>query len=276
MKSNISIAIPASLVAEKSHLRDKTHVIGRIGRSAAIFRVQEIVIYPDKPNESNLIQCILSYMETPQYLRKYLIRKQPELRYVGSLPPLRTPHHPIKKRVSDLIKGEYREGVVLETDQTTTLADIGVELPIYLDGSVLPIGSRTTIKIKEKSPKLIGEPVKKNMVQQYGGYRVKVIIDNLRNYLTKTHFDMRIATSRLGASINEHYNEVQTKVIESENILVVFGSYKEGLHKIVGGNDIVEKLFDYNLNMIPGQGTATVRTEEAVHATLGILNTMLD
>lgn len=276
MKSNISIAIPASLVAEKSHLRDKTHVIGRIGRSAAIFRVQEIVIYPDKPNESNLIQCILSYMETPQYLRKYLIRKQPELRYVGSLPPLRTPHHPIKKRVSDLIKGEYREGVVLETDQTTTLADIGVELPIYLDGSVLPIGSRTTIKIKEKSPKLIGEPVKKNMVQQYGGYRVKVIIDNLRNYLTKTHFDMRIATSRLGASINEHYNEVQTKVIESENILVVFGSYKEGLHKIVGGNDIVEKLFDYNLNMISGQGTATVRTEEAVHATLGILNTMLD
>lgn len=276
MKSNISIAIPASLVAEKSHLRDKTHVIGRIGRSAAIFRVQEIVIYPDKPNESNLIQCILSYMETPQYLRKYLIRKQPELRYVGSLPPLRTPHHPIKKRVSDLIKGEYREGVVLETDQTTTLADIGVELPIYLDGSVLPIGSRTTIKIKEKSPKLIGEPVKKNMVQQYGGYRVKVIIDNLRNYLTKTHFDMRIATSRLGASINEHYNEVQTKVIESENILVVFGSYKEGLQKIVGGNDIVEKLFDYNLNMISGQGTATVRTEEAVHATLGILNTMLD
>lgn len=275
MKSKFSIAIPASLVAEKSHLRDKTRVIGRIGRSAAIFRVQEIIIYSDKPNESNLIQSILSYMETPQYLRKHLIRKQPELRYVGSLPPLRTPHHPLVKHVNDLRKGEYREGVVLRTDKGKAQADIGVELPIYIDGTVPPKGSRITIKINEKSPILMGEHVDKNMIQKFWGYSVKIVKGDLRNYLSKPNFDLRIATSRLGVPINEHYSEVQNKVFESEKILVVFGSYKEGLHKIVGGHDILEKLFDFNLNMIPSQGTATVRVEEAVHAALGILNVML-
>lgn len=274
MKSKLSIAIPASFVAEKSHLRDKTRVIGRIGRSAAIFRVHEIIIYSDKPNESDLIHSILSYMETPQYLRKHLIRKQPELRYVGSLPPLRTPHHPIEKHVNDLKKGEYREGVVLRKDKGKVQADIGVELPIYIDSTVPQKGSRITIKINEKSPKLIGEHVEKNIIQKYWGYNVKIVKDNLRNYLLKTNFDLRIATSRRGVPINKHYIEVQTKVFESGKILVVFGSYKEGLHKIVGGHDILEKLFDFDLNMIPIQGTATVRTEEAVHATLGILNVM--
>ena len=276
MRSKISIAIPASLVAEKTHLRDKTRVIGRIGRSAAIFRVREIIIYPDKPNESKLIQSILSYMETPQYLRKHLIKKQPELRYVGSLPPLRTPHHPIKKHVKDLITGEYREGVVLETDKDTAQADIGVERPIYIDDSVAPKGSRITIRINEKAPKLLGEIVKKNSVQNYWGYTVKIVRSTLREYITKTHYDLCVATSRLGRPINQNYDDIQAKSLESDSILVAFGSYKEGLHKIVGGNDIVEKLFDYNLNMIPSQGTATVRTEEAVHATLGILNIVLE
>jgi len=274
MKSKISIAIPASLVAEKTHLRDKTRVIGRIGRSAAIFRVREIIIYPDKPNESKLIQSILSYMETPQYLRKHLIKKQPELRYVGSLPPLRTPHHPVKKRVKDLIAGEYREGVVLETDKDTAQADIGVERPIYIDGSAAPKGSRITIRIKEKAPKLIGESVKKNSVQKYWGYTVKIVKSILREHITKTHYDLCIATSRLGRPINQCYDDVQAKSLESDSILVAFGSYKEGLQTIVGGKEVANQLFDYNLNMIPSQGTATVRTEEAVHVALGILNIM--
>ena len=276
MRSKISIAIPASLVAEKTHLRDKTRVIGRIGRSAAIFRVREIIIYPDKPNESKLIQSILSYMETPQYLRKHLIKKQPELRYVGSLPPLRTPHHPIKKHVKDLITGEYREGVVLETDIDTAQADIGVERPITIDGSVEPKGSRITIRIKEKVPKLLGETVKKNSVQNYWGYTVIIVRSTLREYIAKTHYDLCIATSRLGRPINQCYDDVQAKAFESDNILVAFGSYKAGLQTIVGGKEVANQLFDYNLNMIPSQGTATIRTEEAVHATLGILNIMLE
>ncbi len=61
----LSVAVPASLVSEYVNLRDKTEVIGRLARSAAIFRVDEIVIYPDQPDESSLIKLILGYIETP-------------------------------------------------------------------------------------------------------------------------------------------------------------------------------------------------------------------
>jgi predicted SPOUT superfamily RNA methylase MTH1 len=37
-----------------------------------------------------------------------------------------------------------------------------------------------------------------------------------------------------------------------------------------------EECFRYILNTIPSQGTETVRTEEALHATLAILNTFKD
>ena len=90
-KPSFSIAIPASLVSDVPHLREKTAKIGLIGRSAAIFRVDEIVIYEDgRGGDAELIRAILTYMETPQYLRKALIGMRPELRYAGILPPLRT------------------------------------------------------------------------------------------------------------------------------------------------------------------------------------------
>ena len=48
---SLSIAIPASLVDDVSHLRDKTFRIGLIGRAASIFRVSEIIIFRDSFKE---------------------------------------------------------------------------------------------------------------------------------------------------------------------------------------------------------------------------------
>ncbi|MCX8171858.1 MAG: RNA methyltransferase, partial [Candidatus Bathyarchaeota archaeon] len=92
------MAIPASTVSDVPHLREKTLKIGWIGRALAIFRVDEVMVYPDIPEidqsgDLKLISTILSYLETPQYIRKKLFGIMPELRYVGILPPLRTPHH---------------------------------------------------------------------------------------------------------------------------------------------------------------------------------------
>jgi hypothetical protein len=71
------IAIPASIISDTPHLREKTAKVGLIGRTAAIFRVDEIVVYRDNPKENqnadlDLVSALLSYMETPQYLRKRL------------------------------------------------------------------------------------------------------------------------------------------------------------------------------------------------------------
>lgn len=88
----VSIAVPASFVSDIPHLREKTVKNNLPARAAAIFRIDEIVLFPDllgtnQNRDINLITTILSYVETPQYLRKHLFKIKPELRYAGILPP---------------------------------------------------------------------------------------------------------------------------------------------------------------------------------------------
>ena len=106
-RKKLSIGIPASVILDTPHLREKTSKIGLVGRAAAIFRVDEIIIYPDNPRvnqtaDMDLIATLLAYMETPQYLRKRLFKLRPELQYAGILPPVRTPHHPLNRRMKNL------------------------------------------------------------------------------------------------------------------------------------------------------------------------------
>ena len=55
--------------------------------------------------------------------------------------------------------------------------------------------------------------------------------------------------------------------------LVAFGAPTRGLREIVGdeGADLNE-IAEFVVNMVPEQGTETVRTEEALVASLAILN----
>ena len=69
-KKKLSIAIPASTISDTPHLREKTAKIGLIGRAAAIFRVNEIIVYPDNPKvnqsrEMELIATLLAYIGSP-------------------------------------------------------------------------------------------------------------------------------------------------------------------------------------------------------------------
>jgi predicted SPOUT superfamily RNA methylase MTH1 len=106
-RNKISIAVPSSMVSEIGHLREKTIVLGQLGRAAGIYRVDEIIIYRDKVDESILMKYILGYLETPQYLRKHLFDHREELKYAGMLPPLRTPHHTTSYALDDIKEGEY-------------------------------------------------------------------------------------------------------------------------------------------------------------------------
>ena len=143
-EQKLAIAIPISIISDVPHLREKTLKIGLIGRAASIFRVNEILIFPDVPGSSqqrdrNLMVSLLSYMETPQYLRKHLFKIKPELRFAGILPPLRTPHHPLGKRIKDLKIGEYREGAIISITNSGSIVDFGVERPGLISGQKIPI-----------------------------------------------------------------------------------------------------------------------------------------
>lgn len=95
---------------------------GRIARALAVFAVDEVVIYDDSPAESrpravdverytgdtdpcHFISHILSYLETPPFMRKALFPLHDNLGKAGMLPSLDMPHHPHKDEWLP-----YREG----------------------------------------------------------------------------------------------------------------------------------------------------------------------
>ena len=271
--ARLSIALPSSLVSEVPHLREKTHVIGEVGRAAALFRVDDIYIYHDRPDEARLIRLVLSYLETPQYLRRRLFPRRPELRYVGLLPPLRTPHHPLESRSAKLVKGEFREGVVLAEAEGEFLVDVGVERPLRATGRAPSVGGRTTVRVTETRPELRGRFVGRGEVDSYWGYGVHVSGLGLGKLAMSDEFDLTVATSRLGVPYPRVEEQLRGRWAGARKVLVAFGSPRKGLKEILAREGRTpEEVVHFTVNAIPEQGCETVRTEEAVYATLAILN----
>jgi len=277
----LSIAIPASLVSDVPHLREKTFRIGLVGRAAAIFRVDEIRVFPDilgvdQSKEANLIYMILSYMETPQYLRKRLFEIKPELRYVGILPPLRTPHHPLTNKLTDLTLGEHREGVVVTSVKKGSLVDIGVERPALISEKRIAINTRVTVKIVNlgESPKAV--VVSRDEIEGYWGYQVVASNITLGRLLKTRSFNLVVATSKYGVPLIEVTEELVKRWKKSRRVLIVFGAPTKGLYDIIAQEGLkLSEVTDFVVNTIPGQGTETVRTEEALYSTLAVLNSLV-
>ena len=95
----------------------------------------------------------------------------------------------------------------------------------------------------------------------------------LSKLLLNRKFDLKIATSKKGTRFKDVAGELARKWREASNILLLFGSPKKGLYEIASEWKInLGDLTDFVVNTIPEQGTETVRTEEALLATLAILN----
>jgi predicted SPOUT superfamily RNA methylase MTH1 len=274
----LSIAIPASLVSDVPHLREKTFRVGLIGRAAAIFRVNEVIVFPDLPNvnqsrDTKLITTILSYMETPQYLRKKLFKIKPELRYAGVLPPLRTPHHPLSDRTENLTVGEHREGAVTSIVDGGSLVDIGVERPVLVPSKRLSVNSRVTVRVTELGKHSKAVLANHGEIKTYWGYRVTTANFSFGQLLKNRVFDLVVATSRRGVPLSKIRNELARRWKSSRRTLVAFGAPTQGLYEIVARQRLnLDDVVRFIINTVPGQGTETVRTGEAVYASLAVLN----
>jgi predicted SPOUT superfamily RNA methylase MTH1 len=268
----LSIAIPSSFIDVSSNKAQKTQQIGRIARAAAIFQVDEILLYRDKQNQRQnrnlqFITRVLEYLETPQYLRKHLFGRIPELQYAGVLPPLRTPHHPLAKESVALKNGEIREGVTF-VKKGKVVVDIGVEAPVpFIQSEPTRVPKRITVKVKRnKTGKLTATPCASPKNKQYWGYSVTNIEPPLGPFLMNaTNFPYIIATSRRGSSVEERVNQIRTKWEKHRRLLLLFGSHREGLADILRRNEIeLSSVVNDSINLVYKQGTATIRTEEAV------------
>jgi len=215
-------------------------------------------------------------METPQYLRRRLFKIRPELRYVGILPPLRTPHHPTESREKALKIGEYREGVVVSSDDKGVHVDIGVERSVLIPNVYLKVNSRVTVKIREKGERLIGEIVDSDELKTYWGYKINVSDLPLSSILKDRRYNLVIATSRHGDPVTKIIDKISDLWRRSKRVLVAFGSPTQGLQEILRQEHVkLEEAADFVVNTIPNQGVKTVRTEEAIYATLAIFNAFM-
>jgi predicted SPOUT superfamily RNA methylase MTH1 len=277
-KKKLAIAIPASVISDTPHLREKTSKIGLIGRAAAIFRVDEIIVYADnikvnQGREIDLIATLLAYMETPQYLRKRLFKLEPRLQFAGILPPLRTPHHPLNKKARNLKVGEYREGIVISKTKEDALVDIGVEHPALMREKQFAVGKRLTLRIAKLGEQVEIQTANRDEIPSYWGYAVSAEKRSFSKLVKNGKFDLTVATSKFGTRFADVAEKIGERWKKASNILVSFGAPTRGLFEIARDeganlNDIV----DFVVNTLPEQGTETARTEEAVFASLSILN----
>jgi len=252
--------------------RIRTLKVGTIARAAAVFRVDRIVIYRDAEfDDSRFISRVLQYAETPQYLRKRLFPRERDLRYVGILPPLRTPHHPTSSKVSTLKVGEFRVGLVVDEvgSDNGAWVDIGVERPLPLKTARrYKVGQRLNVRVFSLKP-LAAEPVDRSEIPHYWGYETEVI-PNLDEHVSSTK-SMAVVTSRRGTPATPDLLAQTVRQGRERGLELVFGSPARGVDAFLSSETMEGCCV---INTIPHQGTETVRLEEAIVATLAQVNLM--
>lgn len=285
--STLSVALPGSIIANAKSHEQKTSLAGTIARALAVFCVDEVIIFNDEPPQADaqapgeneytaftdschFLAHILSYLETPAYLRKSLFPMHPNLRTAGTLPSLDMPHH--------LRAGEwcdYREGVVVSTINGTTSVDVGLPQNRLVEDLEIPPDTRVTLKLqKSDSAEAVAPTEPREVDGYYWGYTVRRC-ESLSAVFTECPFDggysASVGTSERGMLLAD-VNGLGVGPGEA-HVLLVFGGVA-GL-ETAAKNDAelqraginpstVGELFDYWVNVCPGQGSRTIRTEEAM------------
>ncbi|WP_095609313.1 putative RNA uridine N3 methyltransferase [Methanosphaera cuniculi] len=264
----LSIFIPNSYLAETKDSKIRTYKVGLLGRYAALFRANNIVIYNDNSDggsrdDALYMKTILEYMDTPQYLRKQVFPITPELKNVGILPPLRTPHHPL---TDECEVGDFRQGLTTKRVRKGTIVDIGLDRPA-LCKEKLSVNKVLSFRIERLGKEILVEPDEPDSV--YWGYKTITSDRNLYDSITmmKNKPDLVIGTSKYAPNIISILDEVQNSIKQAQHVAILFGGPYSGINSLIN-----ERKLDYEINTVPKQGTETVRTEEALVSTLAIFN----
>ena len=263
-QKRISLAIASSLLSIEPTRELKAVKASLIARAAGIFRVDEIIVYRDKGSrrrDQEELFTILSYLATPPYLRRRLIPLRPELRIAGLLLPLNIPTHDLPPRPR---KGLVMYGIVEECEDHNCQVYLGrYGTGLLRAGKRVPQGSLLLVRIVDLNPIVLEEARKPRV---YTGFRV-VRGSSLGNvassYRAKGY--AVIGTSKRGECLN---GLVPEKLGRGKGgILVAVGGPKGSVVEDAGSDEY----FDAVVNLVPFQGTRTIRSEEAVLIALSLL-----
>ncbi|KAF2199784.1 DUF171-domain-containing protein [Delitschia confertaspora ATCC 74209] len=278
----------------------------------------------DEPwhNPDQFLFHVLSYLETPPHLRRYLFQHHPNLKGAGSFTSLDMPHH---MRADEWCV--YREGVTLENDSHShgqqreqgepekkkkkskkgekekedvfTMVECGLSAPVRIPIE-LPPYVRVTVKFASQAPppgfpnlspdqvaNLEVEATSPSDPREEGGYywgytvrRAATFSDIYTESPFENGYDISIGTSERGVPLKSLIPGLasskggkQLLPLSFNHAVMVFGGVA-GLEPAIAGDatlaangitkETAGEAFDYWVNLAPGQGSRTIRTEEAV------------
>jgi len=275
---NFWIAVPDSSLLDVQTKRDKTLRICQFARACSIFRVRKIYIYHDKSSRTSaedfsLMETVLRYLDTPQYLRKSIFPRTALLEYAGIMHPINAPHHREKQRLEDLKLGDVRVGVIQRV-RGALYVDIGLSILLPFEGTGSH-GERVDVKIISTRPFIrctnaIADDIKEN----YWGYKVEKS-SSIQKLLEPAKNTIIVITSKQGHPLKHEEKQLFKRIRSFTNLLMVFGAPRRSVEEIMAydGGGVDPHLV--RLNMFPSQGTKTVRLEEAILGSLAIFNYFL-
>ncbi|MGB9759072.1 MAG: putative RNA uridine N3 methyltransferase [Thermoproteota archaeon] len=281
----ISIAFPSSVIYPLDNLMLATIRLGYIARAAAIFRIDKIIVYNEKDNETyrrlqEISYEILDYLSYPQYLRKIKFRMKPYLRYVGVLPPLKTPSHLVARNLGEVKLGDVREGIITKVSGSRAEVELGLGQKFFLKldaskggSSKVGVGQRMLFKLKDI--RNFEVEIADEQPKTFWCYKVEKATSSLGSLLRSSKASFRVGTSRLGMPFYKAKDAIR-KGYEKKGILIAFGGPKRGLKEILLEEKInLYEVFDVVVNTAKDQGVATIRTEEAILISLAVINEII-
>ncbi|KAI1110674.1 DUF171-domain-containing protein [Nemania sp. NC0429] len=290
----ISVALPGSVLSTCRRDDQRTSLVSHIARALAVFGVDEIVIFDDSPADSRptnvdpsgytgdvdpcgYVDHLLQYMEMPPFMRRTLLPLHPNLKAAGLMASLDIPSHPHHTDWLPYCEGVTTSGAT--ADGTGTLVDVGRKDPITISTDVPP-KTRITLQIDENDPTR-AEPVDpaapRTEMGYYWGYAVRRCSSLAAVFEECSYdggYDLSIGTSERGMPVSEAFPEKKLREFSRFNhLLVVFGGPRgieyaaendPALQELGITRGRTKELFDRWVNILPGQGSRTIRTDEAL------------
>ncbi|KND89835.1 putative methyltransferase [Tolypocladium ophioglossoides CBS 100239] len=299
----VSVAIPSSILTNLATADQRMAAPGRIARALAVFSVDEVVVFDDSPVSSrprhtdpaaytgdtdpcHFMAHILSFLESPPFMRKVLFPLHPNLRLTALLPSLDMPHHPNPKEWIP-----YREGVTVAGKTSTgkgTLVEVGMEEPVEIEEQIPPKTRLTLLFPEDQSqyPECVDPAAPRSEGGYYWGYTVRKA-PSLSSVFTESPYengyDISVGTSERGTPLSKAFPS--SKPLDFKHMLIVFGGPRglefasmndEELNGMAVQGSKTKELFDHWVNVLPNQGSRTIRTEEALFIALTAMRGLWD
>ncbi len=266
-QKSLLVALPSSILYTDQTLELKTIKASFLARILSIFRVTRAILYPgleDKGRDLRVLRKLLEYSLTPPHLKRKLHPLTRTLKYAGLMQPLRLPNHELPLRP---VKGVVIDGYVEACTEhicRVFLGELGygvIENRGYKPGDVVTVSLRGF-----KGEEVLLEQASWGSI--YTGFDITVV-NNIGAYLKKLKGRgyVIIGATKEGECSHETFKKAISRALSRKGLVLIIGS---PYHDIL--DYAPRSVLDYEVNTVPFQGTISVRSEEALLATLALIN----